>query len=337
MIYIRADANKDIGMGHIMRCLSIADAAKRLNLDVLFVLADDCAVSVVKNRGYNAFVLFSDYKDMENELSRWPQEIPDSIIVDSYYVTFDYLSALRRITRVTYLDDLAACPYPVDMLVNYNIYGTSFDYRLLYNDNPPKLLIGPFWAPLRASFQKVKKKLQRRKVKDVLISTGGADSLHVALSIVKANPCEFIYHILIGALNSDRNQIVKLANSNNHIVLHEKVDNMRKLISMCDIAVSAAGSTMYEICACGVPAITFSVADNQIIGAAEFDKMGLAINLGDMRVVDSLVRSILTSISELSRDYDLRCKMANRMQEVVDGYGADRIIRQIVGEEIENQ
>jgi len=67
----------------------------------------------------------------------------------------------------------------------------------------------------------------------------------------------------------------------------ENVQDMRGLICSMDLIVSAAGSTLYEICACGVPLITFVTADNQIRGAEAFSSLGLAVNIGDLREPES--------------------------------------------------
>lgn len=85
MIVFRADANKNIGMGHIMRCLSVADAATKSGLRCLFILADESVSALVQERGYKAIILNSDYENMEEEC--WPKIKADLVIIDSYYVT----------------------------------------------------------------------------------------------------------------------------------------------------------------------------------------------------------------------------------------------------------
>ena len=110
-----------------------------------------------------------------------------------------------------------------------------------------------------------------------------------------------------------------------------------------DICVSAAGSTIYEICACGVPLITYILADNQISGAETFEKLGLAVNCGDLRsaavnISDSLTlvsksksennsaEIILTAVERLAEEYEYRVQVGKLMQEMIDGYGAERLV-----------
>lgn len=321
--FIRADANPQVGMGHLMRCLSIADAAKG---DIVFVLADDTAKAVVESRGYRAIVLHTDYRCMEEELPFWESAAPEMILVDSYFAAPSYLSALKEKALILYMDDLAVYPYPVDILVNYNIYANSLDYEGLYQSSgipKPKLVLGPEYAPLRTMFRNVPPKKQKKQVRDVLISTGGADPEHIALKIAEANPKRFVFHILAGAQNLDRESLRRL--ENDRLVVHENVTDIRGLFEKMDLAVSAAGSTLYELCACGVPTITYVLADNQIPGADAFDRLGLAENLGDLRTAHNPAGVILDAVDKLSHDHARRAAAGERMQNMVDGDGARRI------------
>ena len=361
MILFRADANSSIGMGHVMRCLSIADAISsstsfptivRGKADIKFVLADETVEELIKSRGYEPIVLHTDYKAMDTEIPVWEELEPsidaDLIIVDSYFVTTSYLSFLRdNIGFTAYIDDVLSFPYPVDVLVDYNAYATVDSYHALYGGKEePELIIGPSFAPLRAMFQGVPPKEQREKVKDVLLSIGGSDELHIALSFVKylcEHPSSFTYHILLGAMNQDKDEIHFLSAGKDWIELHENVQDMRGLICSMDVIVSAAGSTLYEICACGVPLITFSTADNQVPGAEAFENLGLAVNIGDLRDPTSInpsavisgtlssdaVERIMEAVEDL--DEDTRISMVRHQREMIDGMGAKRLSERLIG------
>lgn len=336
--FIRADANSDIGMGHVMRCLSIADALRASNQDVIFILADDTVLPIIKTRGYEAIILNSDYKDMLSELPSWPKQKPDAIIVDSYFVTTSYLTSLKQRTeaKIIYIDDLASFPYPCDILINYNAYADFKTYEKLYSPRKlPCLILGLSYAPLRSMFRNIPQREQSKVVKNILISTGGADFLHLAKQFLLASlPPDFTYHLLIGSLNTDKDEIERLASGKSNVVLHENVSDMRSLIESCDVVVSAAGSTLYEICACGIPLITYSVADNQLPGAEAFNNLGLGINVGDIRDCISGssvgVKMILEAVTWLSNDYKLRSEMGRRQQSLIDGHGAERIAKKVL-------
>lgn len=355
MIYIRADANSNIGMGHIMRCLSIADAFRSNGIMSTFIVADENALAVVALRGYEAIVLNSAFDDMEAELPLWKLKgilEADIIIVDSYFVTDSYLLKIKsdflKNGKLVYIDDITAFAYPVDTLVNYNAFAEISKYQSLYKDTSvafPKLILGPSYAPLRAMFQNVLKRLQPKIVKNILISTGGADKFHLALLLItalKENVAskDYNYHFLIGAMNEDKEQIRKLALGYDNLVIHENVSDMRHLLEGMDLAVSAAGSTLYEICACGVPLITYTIADNQILGAEAFQKLGLAINIGDLRkksvpdgthilceeLETSAINQIINAIDMCCEDYAWRVVVGDKMHEIIDGHGAERLV-----------
>ena len=356
MIYIRADANPNIGIGHIMRCLSIADAFKTLGNSLIFILADEYALPLITERGYGAVVLYSDYNNMEAELPLWEAQgivLADLIIVDSYYVTADYLKSLKirvgKNGKLVYMDDLASFPYPVDILVNYNAFAKFPIYKALYEsakEGLPQLILGCSFVPLRGMFRGVKRKRQPKNVKNILISTGGADKLHLSVSLIhilleKESKQERVYHFLIGTMNTDKDEIRALTHGHDDLIYHENVSDMRGLLEKMDLAVSAAGSTLYEICACGVPLITYTFADNQIPGAEAFRCLGLAMSIGDLRkplmdsavsgeLAPSAVQRIIAAIDEKSYDYDWRMEVGYKMQKMIDGFGADRLVKKIL-------
>lgn len=365
-ITFRVDANRNIGMGHIMRCLSLADVFFSAGHRITFVLADETVEKNVNDRGYDSVVLNSDYKNMESELVYWPMVTQDIIIVDSYYVTFTYLVQLREKMqkvggKLIYIDDVFSFPYPVDVLVNYNVYATKTIYDELYHSTKkPRLILGPTYAPLRSMFREIPRHIQSKKVSNILISTGGADELHLAISILqyvldsrvigRGENNTVTYHFLIGVMNTDREKICELARNVDNIALHENVTDMKSLICSSDLVISAAGSTLYEICACGVPFLTYSLADNQIPGAEAFEKLGLGINIGDLRDLSTInpnlivsgklkpkvPERILTETEKLAKNFEKRVFMGRRMQQLIDGFGADRLIEEILKTRLEH-
>lgn len=345
-ILFRADANPSIGFGHIMRCLSIADAAKAFHQEAVFLLADPAVQELVRARGFRTAVLGTDYKSMESETEKVGAVIEKYragiLFVDSYFVTEQYLNTLwnmcRRVNcRLVYMDDVLAFPYPCDVLINYNIYGPDADYDGLYKgaEHTPEFLLGTSFAPLRSEFQNLKSRAVRRQGKHILISTGGSDSEHMTLALVeeiKKREDSVTFHIVIGAMNADRDTVSVRAEKVKNIVLHENVSNMSELMQEADAAVSAAGSTLYELCAAQTPAVTYILADNQIPGAEGFARRGILKNCGDVRVFGSreLAKRLVQEAVSLCGQYDRRCRIAENMSGVVDGRGAERIVKAIV-------
>ena len=105
---------------------------------------------------------------------------------------------------------------------------------------------------------------------------------------------------------------------------------MSQLMTECDVAITAGGSTMYELCACSIPMITYSVADNQLAGVKGFAQLGIAKYCGDIRTDDVQIWSNLyEALKVFQLNFEYRKEVALRMKELVDGQGTRRIADEI--------
>lgn len=345
MIVFRADGNSIVGMGHVMRCLSIADAYRKNGESCLFVTADDKLNEVIQERGHGNRILGTCYDQMEQELGMLEEIIGSYdvriMFVDSYFVTELYLRELLRICRsrgtlLVYLDDVLMFPYPCDVLLNYNIYASNEAYEALYRGTlAPELLLGTDYAPQREEFQGLPDRVVRQEGKDILISTGGADSEHIGLELIKniiehAEWRGYRFHFVVGAMNADKKEICSLAMGQRNIAVYRNVKRMSELMRACDVAISAAGSTMYELCSTQTPTLTYVLADNQIPGAEGFEKKQILKCIGDVRELGSqkLAETLLQEAILLLNDEAKRRTIAEKMKMVIDGRGADRIAEQ---------
>ncbi len=345
-LLFRADGNPSIGAGHVMRCLSIADAAMDKGIESIFVTAGDEFANTIRNRGVRHIVLGSAYRNMDDELPYLIQIIDDeqpvALIVDSYFVTDSYLGKIRQTMhavggRLIYIDDVLSFPYPCDTLINYNIYADEEAYVELYAGySLPEMLLKTDYAPLRREFRvAAEKRLVRAdRGRQILVSTGGADFEHLMIELVRAAKKvkkDHTFHFLIGAANEDRNLIVSEAAGESNLILHENVTNMSELMLSCDAAISAAGSTLYELCACRIPTVTYILADNQIPGARGFEHSDIMKCAGDIRETGAVKLSarLIDMALELCDNESERVLIAERQGSVVDGKGAERMIEHI--------
>ena len=338
MIYFRCDGNSLVGGGHVMRCLSIAKAFIKKWYQCIFLLADKEFDNKIKSNGFNTVVLNSRYDDLSSELDTLTDILSkdaDLIIIDSYFVNTQYLNRIKAITKAAYVDDLALLAYPVDCLINYNIYAKKDKYLSLYDSSSvatPHLLLGPNYAPLRDEFINIGVKKINEEVKDVLILTGVSDSCHISLKLIDeimmSRP-RYRYHFVIGEKNNDIDDIISIASSAKNISIYYKLDNINELMQKCDVAVSAAGSTLYELCRTGTPTIAYAMADNQLDGLSEFEKQKLMINIGDIRRTELSISIIETTIKNCL-DYNYRVELSQKMQKVIDGKGATRMVEELL-------
>lgn len=349
IVFFRCDGNMDIGSGHIMRCLSIADSAADHGDECWFLTSDNAFENLIHARGHKNLILNTDYKDLDCEIESIKKIVekykPSVFFVDSYYVNDFYLSSLHSTCSITgaklvYMDDILSFPYSCDVLINYNIYGLEKEreYEELYkkaNDlKVPRLLLGTSYAPLRKEFQNLPERIVRREAANILVSTGGADSVHLGLALVHAviNNSEMFgayqFKFIIGPMNGDSEKIIFFASKAPNITIYKNVTSMSALMQKCDVAVSAAGSTLYELCATQTPAITYILADNQILGAEGFERYGILKNIGDVRVkgCENLATELIRNAAELSCKYEERKRIAVLQRALIDGMGTKRIM-----------
>lgn len=374
MVVIRADANSKIGMGHVMRCLSVADALLKRGEEVLFVTADDTPVPLLTKKGVPYRVLHTDYADMEAELpgllcilqeltqrAELPEEVLSrmssqrkdiAILVDSYYVTEKYLAELKKRITTIYMDDIYAFSYPVDMLINYNIYGEEMGYEKDAAFADTKLLLGANYVPLREEFSAGAGYVQSRKELSlgaanvtpaeeggILITTGGSDSFNLAgqllMEAMKYDALkEKEYHVVSGSLNPHIGELQALAQKHENIHIHCNVTNMAELMAESEVALSAGGSTLYELCAVGVPVIAFSFAENQERLVQTFVKRGIAQYGGNYRTDgNKMIQNTIAGLQKLCGDEALKTEYRRKALQLVDGRGAERIAEALLSEQ----
>ena len=332
MILIRADANEYIGTGHIMRCLSVAYIFADRGEEVLFVTADHRGDVLIHQQGFKSICLGSDWTDLENEkimdvIVKYP---PDLLLLDSYYVTEAYFNGLNKMVSVAYFDDLNKDCWDVDYLINYNIFASSFDYSR-YKEKKTKLLLGSQYVPLRIEFNNCPRH-EVGPVTDILVSAGGSDP-ECIIEKIMLGICremrEIQFHFIVGALNPRIDDIMTLAAAESNVVLHINEKHMSSLMEKCDIAISAAGTTLYELCAAGIPTITFVLADNQFVAAVQFEERKIMLNAGECRENKGFIGRLRYLLVGLIDDIDLRKTMSRNMQREVDGNGAKRIVEEL--------
>lgn len=350
-IIIRADANKTVSMGHVMRCLSIADVLKTLGASVLFVCAGSDAKELINKRGFDVSVLNTDFDKTLEELDKFTALIkevnPDLIICDGYYFSSLYFEKIGKLAKTVYLDDYSKDAYPVDVLINYNIYGDLTDYEGIYKKagvKLPKLILGTGYVPLRKEFIDAKPiEIKKDAPYDVLVSTGGSDSLHIAKTVADRfveSPKEGIrLNILVGPFSSDYDYLINLEKSHPDTVkIWSNITDMPGFLANFDYAISAAGSTTYELCRMGVPSVIFSMAENQDLINETFDKKNIIKSAGNAKKhFDDTINNLLHCIYTIEECYEQRVMFSDAQKKCVDGKGALRIANFLIKGEGKNE
>ncbi len=418
MFLVRADGNARIGAGHLVRCVSIAEElAQREGCgEVCFLCADSQSAEMAQSYGFRSYVLGTDYQNMESELPLWKELAAEPsvrqaawegnlfILVDSYYVTKEYLEALGQMGHVILMDDFGTERYPVDWVINYNAPASPEAYGELYSGQETVQLIGSTYVPLRRQFRTSGTAESRanseaggrtlsvvgvseaggrtssgagvseacgrtlggagvseacgrtpggagvseacgrtpdragvcevrEEAKAVLITTGGGDSENIAGKILKklyANGLEF--HVVMGQFHPYFQEMKGLEKEYTNIHIHHNVTDMAALMRNCDIAVTAGGSTIYELAAVGVPFVCFSYAVNQELLTEYVGREGIGGYAGAWhREPGAVLERLEKQFWELVGDGKTQKEYIFRARAMTDGRGAERIADALLG------
>lgn len=338
MTGIRVDANEKIAMGHVMRCLSIAKCLKSKGEQVIFWTSGDYASDFIRENGFECNELEYDYCSKEEEVNALIDSLKnksvDKLLIDSYQVTQKYLEQLHSDFQIIYLDDLNAFCYPADLIINYTYNVSKKIYEKWKYAENTKFLLGREYVPLRPQFKNVMIDTTM-PVNTILITTGGADEQNMILEILhclSGSQYEGIQKLVVaGKFYSHMEELKKIAEKDETIQIHYNVNNMAELMKKSNIAISAGGTTLAELCACGIPTICFSVADNQLYGTRAYADDGIVIYAGDVRKSkENVLNNIVKSLEEMIGNVSVRMQFGNKAHEMIDGNGAERIAEHIL-------
>lgn len=337
-LVIRADGGSRIGSGHIARCASIAREVQALGVEVRFAVADNAGLGVIHAMGFDGCVLGGDSLSLGSDdalaLSDFAERVgATSILVDSYGVSNGFFEGLRvrQGMRVAYIDDMYTfadgfasdgCKWDVDVIVNYSFYASRDGYL---DDGSAELLLGSRYAPVRRCFREASATVGD-KVERALVTSGSTNPDHILERMVDA--CRLsLPDVRIDLVVGSTAKIDLGAVSEAGCSVYRNVSDLSSLMSTADIAISAAGTTLYELSCMGVPTVAAPIVENQIKNAQGFSSMGLGL------ACDGILPSsddIGLLVSELACDFSLRSELSSRMCAIVDGYGAERIAKAIV-------
>lgn len=330
VLYIRADGNEILGMGHLMRCFALAKEWEKQYGPSCFFTADETARQVVLKHGFKAVCLNSSWKNLDDELDVLTRLLKKAearlLLVDSYYYKGHYIEVLKRYCKIAAIGDKASVDCQADIVINYNIYA---DKCIIKDTGPGNAiyLLGTEYYPLRDEFQG-KRIIITGHVKNIYLSSGSTDPMGILPLLAKRLLAEgFCVEAVTGSFNQQIDRLKELEQNHENFHLHINIGNVSEVMEKCQLAVSAAGITLYELCALGIPSIIFAFADNQLPGAKAFQEKKFMISVGDIRgYVNDKVNEIVDKVLLLRNSPQCMMEMSERTATCVDGKGTRRIL-----------
>lgn len=360
-IAIRADGGPSIGMGHVMRCLAVAEELKDLGCRVYFIGKYKQGLDKAAFAGFETFQIeaesetnnisdfdYGNIDDLAYDLAETHEIIEsqrcDLILVDKYNLTSEYFIKLREfVKKIAFIDDMNLFRCSADIIINGGINASSLGYDAVFEGQ--RLLLGIEYILLRREFSKIsaEKNVRNFDCKDknkpycmaaeIMITTGGADPYNctgrlLEILLNSSKTCAFRYNVIIGSGFVHTEKINKLASDNFNIKLYADPELMSEIMLNSDIAISTGGGTLYELCCCGTPTLAFILADNQKGSAETLHQKGYIHLLGGHNEFENI--DFPQIVSDLIMDYDARKNMSKKMRSLVDGKGVYRTAKEII-------
>ena len=332
-IAFRADSSIQMGTGHLVRCLNLADELSARGAEVLFVCREieGHLSKQVTQRGFRLALLSRDVADQIDDAKRTVAalvEMMDLVVVDNYALGAGWERAVRTSARRVFaIDDLADRRHDCDFLLDQNFFA---DAAARYQNLVPAdcmLLTGPRFAILGKPFRQLAAKRRPGTLRKVLIFFGGADPGNETSKTLKAlmqlKQPELEIDIVIGAVNPHKDAIKAAAAELPSARCHVDIEYMPRLLAEADLCVGAGGTSAWERCRAGCPSLVIAIAENQVAPSAALAEAGKIVYLGRAEQVGSeLIASALRVFCNTPEQVRA---LSTAVLELVDGQGARRV------------
>jgi UDP-2,4-diacetamido-2,4,6-trideoxy-beta-L-altropyranose hydrolase len=334
VLLVRADAGLEQGIGHVMRCLALAQAWQDRGGNAVFVLAQSTpeildrireekfAIELIQARTGSAQDASAVLALARLHSARW-------IALDGYDFSYDYQQAVnsaaaRRLVLDDSIGENLASRISADIILNQNLHATESLYREFPES---ELLLGPGYALLRREFRGIRKDPAQTSslASRILITMGGTDPrglTAVAIAAIRMLDLPDLHlKVVVGSRGSHVQEWISSLSPLTEIVYESR--DMARSMSQADLIIASAGSTCWELCAVGLPAIVIDAAGNQTPLAEELQARGIACHVplrfaGAARIAQE-VRRLFASPQE-------RAAMSAAAIKVADCDGASRVV-----------
>ena len=341
-----------MGTGHVVRCLTLANALRDNKNIVEFVCRDHPGnmVSTIKKQGFETWLLpaSKSEKFVESTYTGWlgdtPEndahqtidviggEFPDWLIIDHYEIDEDWEVLLRpNCKKIMVIDDLANRKHDCDLLLDQNFYLDEEEpYRGLVLEDC-KLLIGSQYVLLKPQYvlYRNKKKIQNKKVKRIFIFFGGSDRSNMTSFAIEAlSVPEFSYlelDVVVGINNENKQEIIELAEKRPNTVLYSKpLDHLAELMFNTDLSIGGGGTTTWERMCVGLPSLVIALSENQLPVAKKLAQLNYIKLIGYAKEISANDISLALRQEILSKEY---IKRVNLGRNLCDGSGVQKMVK----------
>ncbi|MFD2046675.1 UDP-2,4-diacetamido-2,4,6-trideoxy-beta-L-altropyranose hydrolase [Ornithinibacillus salinisoli] len=350
-IFIRADSSKEIGTGHIMRCLVLAEDLRKKKVNITFICRklQGNLMDLIKTKGFHVRSLppitsnlgdlqwhktYWDYDAMQTTNILKKQAEVEWLIIDHYAFDIMWEHQLKPyVKKIMVIDDLANRPHDCDLLLDQNVYKNMDERYAGLVPYTTKTLLGIKYLLLRQEYRNIRNiKKRNGLVNKILISFGGSDPTNETMKALKAinmlNRQNIHVDVVVGFSNQNYQTIQSLCAIMPQTTLHYHIDYLADLMAEADLAIGAGGSTTWERCYVCLPAITIETARNQTEILTFLSEVGAIRHLGVSKEVSEL--DIANTLHQLLQDPKSLINMMDASLLIMKEVESNSVAKQLV-------
>lgn len=315
-IGIRVDSSIEIGSGHVMRCITLAEKLRKKGHIIYFICRESKTDmrSIIQKHKFYLISLSSIEDSLWDWVSvNWEQDVKDTVkairvfsidflIVDHYSIDYRWENIAKKyVNKLMVIDDLANRKHNCDVLLDYNFYK---NYQTRYNNlinEDTLLLLGPKYMLLRNEFfQSVSENLETEQI---LITFGGSDPTRETLKVVNIiKNLPYNFRIVVGELNPDKHLIYDTIKEKKNFAYLYAINNMAEEILKSKFVIGAGGISALERVVLRTPSLLIKVADNQSEIIENIVEKKAAIYIGSFK--ENYKKNLLNNIHMLMENKD---------------------------------
>lgn len=316
-IYIRADGSLSIGLGHLIRCIALAQMLNQ-EFEIIFVCREipDSIVDDLNMAGIK-LILVENEDEFFSLIST-----QDLVVLDDYSFGINYQENVKsRCGKLIFIDDLHEMDFVADLIINHAPGVSQSDYRA---KEGTQYALGLDYVLLRPAFiEQARKKREISGIRSVMICFGGGDYKNLTLSTVKAIQPYKQFQEIVVITGPAYDQVASLKNlvSKDSRIRHYHSINEEEMLALMlrsELVIVPSSGILFEALAAGCNVISGTYADNQRIIFERFLKSRAFENAGNFSDNDIVkaVNSVLSNPVNPKR--------------LIDGESGKRILRKFI-------
>jgi len=339
ILLVRADASAEMGVGHVMRCVALAEAWLKTGGRATFAMAEGVELGDrIRSRGGEILEIQGEpgrQEDIKATRIAGQRLGADWLVVDGYHFSPEYIADVEKAAShfLVMADGEQYHALNCDLLVNPELDVSEDEYPS--SDRCGGILLGPRYALLRREFldYSVGNKTFPQSAARVLVTLGGGDAHNVTLRVMNAldkiTDRQLDVVIVLGAANPHRTTLeFAAANSRHKMELISDAPNMPKLMAEAMFAVTAGGGTCYELAFMRVPMLLITIARNQERAVDAYNRAGIGLSAGRFQDFDETL--FVGILRRMISDSGLRQRLSANAARMIDGKGAERIVSEML-------